>query len=309
VQHRLVLRQAERDDYMWFDVPARSLPKTLPPGRGFWTDGLVELQVALLADDPSGTAQATAVGRLATKLRDRWAGVPGARLAHRIDPLPRSISLADAEALRRGHRPEGAAVATLAVGGDELQPVDVDLDTSPPTFVVAGPPRSGRSTALAAVATSLGRPIVVIAPRPSPLRDLDVDLLALYTSADEAAAQLGDLLDEAGRAVAVLVDDAELVSEGPLAGLLQQVVRQARDHDIVVVAAATIDDLMLLRYRGWLADARRSRHGLLLCPGSSMDGEAFDVKLPRSLSGGWPAGRGLLIERGTTATVQVVELR
>jgi S-DNA-T family DNA segregation ATPase FtsK/SpoIIIE len=249
------------------------------------------------------------VSELAIELRERWASVPVTCLAHRIDPLPRAISLIEAEALRRGPRPEGDDVATLAVGGDELQPIDVGFDTSPPTFVIAGPPRSGRSTALAAVAATLRRPLVVIAPRPSPLRELDGDVLALYTSAERAAAELGELLDEADGPVAVLVDDAELLAEGPVAGLLQQVVREGRDHDIVLVAAATTDDLMLLRYRGWLAEARRSRCGLLLCPGSSMDGEVFDVKLPRSLSGGWPAGRGLLIERGTTAMVQVVEVR
>jgi S-DNA-T family DNA segregation ATPase FtsK/SpoIIIE len=135
------------------------------------------------------------------------------------------------------------------------------------------------------------------------------DVLAVFTSAEQAAGKLVELLDEVSGPVAVLVDDAELLTDGPLANLLQQVVREGRDHDIVLVAAATTDDLMLLRYRGWLADARRSRCGLLLCPGSSMDGEVFDVKLPRSLSGGWPAGRGLLIDRGHTATVQVVELR
>lgn len=134
-------------------------------------------------------------------------------------------------------------------------------------------------------------------------------VLALYTSADQVATELGDLLDHVGGPVAVLVDDAELLTDGPVAGLLQQVVREARDHDILVVAAATTDDLMLLRHRGWLADARRSRRGLLLCPGSSMDGEVFDLRLPRSLSGGWPAGRALLIERGTSRAVQVVEVR
>ena len=309
VQHRLVLRQAERDDYMWFDVPTRSLPKALPPGRAFWTDGLVELQVALLDDDVSGAAQAAAVGRLAGELRERWAHLPGEVRPHRIDRLPRSISLEDAEALRSGDRPTNDAVATLAVGGDELQPVDIDLDTSPATFVIAGPPRSGRSTALAAVATTLGRPIIVIAPRSSPLRELDRDVVAVYATADQAAAELEDRLDAVGGPVAVLVDDAELLGDGPIASLLQLVVRQGRDHDVLLVAAATTDDLMLLRHRGWLADARRSRHGLLLCPRSSMDGEVFDVKLPRSLSGGWPAGRGLLIERGTAETVHVAELR
>ncbi|MGH3980606.1 MAG: hypothetical protein ACRDRZ_16680, partial [Pseudonocardiaceae bacterium] len=55
----------------------------------------------------------------------------------------------------------------------------------------------------------------------------------------------------------------------------------------------------------WLAAARRSRSGLLLNPTSYLDGEVFDLKLPRSINGGWPPGRGLLVQRGSTLAVQV----
>ncbi|HET7488113.1 MAG TPA: FtsK/SpoIIIE domain-containing protein [Acidimicrobiales bacterium] len=307
VGHRLVLRQAERDDYQWFDIPPRSVPAVVPPGRAFWSAGPVEVQVALLAEDPSGQAQGAAVAELATVLRRRWSALPPASRPRRVDPLPTDVSLAAVEAVRAHPRPEGDAVVTLAAGGDELGPVDVDLEEIGPAFVVAGPPRSGRSTALAAVVSTIDRPVVVIAPRPSPLRDLD-GLLALYTSADDAADRLGDLLDEVDGPVAVVVDDAELVVEGRLAQLLEQVVRAARDHDIVVVAAATTDDLIAGRFRGWLADVRRCKAGLLLCPSSNLDGDALDVKLPRSLAGGWPAGRALLVTRNRAAPVQVLRV-
>jgi DNA segregation ATPase FtsK/SpoIIIE, S-DNA-T family len=285
------------------------VPSSPPPGRGVWTDGMVEVQVALLDPDPAGTTQATAVTTRAADLTDRWAGVPAARLPRRFEPLPTSISGTDADRLRDGPRPAGDAVVTLAVGGDEPAPIDLDLDDLGPSFVIAGPARSGRSTALVAVAATLRRPVVVVAPRPSPLRDLAGrdGVAAVYTSADEAADELGDLLDELACPLAVLVDDAELVTEGRLAVLLEQVVRAARDHGIVVVAAATTDDLIACRFRGWLADARRTRSGLLLCPGSNHDGDAFDLRLPRSLAGGWPPGRGLLVTRGRTQTVQVIE--
>ncbi len=38
---------------------------------------------------------------------------------------------------------------------------------------------------------------------------------------------------------------------------------------------------------------------------SHVDGELFDLRLPRSLTGGWPAGRALLVDSGTYTTVQV----
>ena len=73
----------------------------------------------------------------------------------------------------------------------------------------------------------------------------------------------------------------------------------------MLVAAATTEDLLLDRYRGWLAAARRCRAGLLLDPRSQVDGEVFDLRLPRSTAGGWPAGRGLLVLRGAAVPVQV----
>jgi S-DNA-T family DNA segregation ATPase FtsK/SpoIIIE len=36
-----------------------------------------------------------------------------------------------------------------------------------------------------------------------------------------------------------------------------------------------------------------------------VDGEVFDLKLPRSTGGGWPPGRALLVRHGTATAVQV----
>ena len=58
-------------------------------------------------------------------------------------------------------------------------------------------------------------------------------------------------------------------------------------------------------YRGFAADARKSRLGLLLTPASSLDGELLSVKLPRSTGGSYPPGRGLLVVRGEWTAVQV----
>jgi hypothetical protein len=44
----------------------------------------------------------------------------------------------------------------------------------------------------------------------------------------------------------------------------------------------------------------------LLNPASRVDGELFELQLPRSISGGWPPGRALLVLRGAVAgTMQV----
>src|SRR6185312_12456657 len=96
-----------------------------------------------------------------------------------------------------------------------------------------------------------------------------------------------------------------LVTDLSLSDALERFARYARDTGSVLVAAATTEDALAARYRGWLATVRRSRRGLLLNPSSHVDGELFDLRLPRSITGGWPAGRALLVDAGTYTTVQV----
>ena len=179
-----------------------------------------------------------------------------------------------------------ATAALVAAGGDCLGPVELDLADEGP-FVIAGPARSGRSTALLTIVRSLAArpgalPIVVVAPRPSPLRDLDGEpgVVAVLSRGPDLGAELEDLVAEHSGRLTLVIDDAELIGDGPEGAVLERIVRDGRDTGTVVVAAATTDELLLNRYRGWLATARRSRTGLLLAPGAQTDGEVFDIRLP-----------------------------
>ncbi|MBO0868304.1 MAG: cell division protein FtsK, partial [Micromonosporaceae bacterium] len=207
------------------------------------------------------------------------------------------------------------AECVVAAGGDHLGPVRVDLAETG-AFLVAGPPRSGRSTALVTMVESLaGRasgelPVVLLCPRPSPLRELaDLEGVIAVLSTMDSSADLDELLggpdSTGGGPIALVVDDAELLADGPVAPALEHFVRYARDTGSVLIAAGTTDDLQLQRYRGWLATARRARSGLLLTPASYVDGELFDLRLPRSTGGSAPPGRGLLVARGACLPVQV----
>jgi len=201
---------------------------------------------------------------------------------------------------------------TVGVGGDHLAAIDLDLAESGATFLVSGPPRTGRSTALAAIVASLaGRqsgalPVIALCPRPSPLRDLrSLAGVADVLVGREVSDELADTLAELGGPAAIVVDDAELLADEPVAALLERLAQGARDSGHLVIAAGTTEDFQTQRYRGWLAALRRSRAGLLLNPAGPADGEVFDVRLPRSTCGGWPAGRGLLIWRGGMTPMQV----
>jgi DNA segregation ATPase FtsK/SpoIIIE, S-DNA-T family len=309
IEHRFVLRLTDRADYGLAGVPPKAVPDVMPAGRGFRVAGAVETQLALLAPDPSGPAQVAALHTLARAATRRHLAEPvgGAQVApFRIDALPARVTVADVEALRVGPAPSEPMRALLGVGGDELRPVEVDLAAVGPGFVVAGPPRSGRSHTLVTMARSLatrGARLLIVAPRPSPLTALEgtrgvIALLDRSAGPGEMVTAMAG--DGAGRPLVVVVDDAELLTDTPLADALS-------DIDIVgaLIAAGTTDDL-LKAYRGFTVDIRRSRSGLLLAPSSALDGDLLGVRLPRGAVGGSaPPGRGLLVSRGQVTPVQV----
>jgi DNA segregation ATPase FtsK/SpoIIIE, S-DNA-T family len=312
VAARLVLRQATTDDVVSFGLDPRTTPRHMPPGRGVWVETAEEVQIALLDPDPAGTAQAAAVERLGARLTARWDGTVADRLPRRVDPLPELMPTTDVEALRQQDRPPGAAVCTPAVGGDRLGPIDIDLATAGGSFLITGPPRSGRSTAMVATVSTLdGRasgdlPMLIVAPRPTPVRDLAGMPGVLDVLTGDPADITAQIADAAATGpLALVIDDAELISDFTLTETLAQFARDAQDNGSVLIAAATTEDVLTNRYRGWLAAARRSRSGLLLAPTSHVDGEVFDLRLPRSVGSSWPPGRGLLVVRGETILVQV----
>ncbi|GAA0543611.1 FtsK/SpoIIIE domain-containing protein [Actinomadura livida] len=312
VATRLVLRQADAEQATAFGLHPRELPAVMSEGRAVVVPGSTELQIALLDPDPSGAAQTAAVERLAAILNRRWDGLEPSARPHRVDVLPESITLAELAALRVSPRPPGRAVCTVGAGGDHLAPVDIDLDEAGGTLLISGPPQSGRSAALAAVAHSLaGRragtlQLIAVCPRRSPLRSIEnLPGVLQVVTASEPAQDLEDALEDASGPVAVLVDDAELLADDRLAGPLERLTARARDGEALVIAAGTTDDLVPHRHRGWLSRVRRGRCGVLLNPLSHLDGEVLEARLPRSTGGGWPPGRGLLVWRGELTAMQI----
>ena len=298
VENRLVLRLADRGDFALIGLPARSVPQNLPAGRCFLAHDLVETQLCLLGADASGPAQLTELAAIAATAAERDADVPAPRRPRRVDELPSRVALGD---LTRRAPMQHTGEVVLGVGGDELDAVRIDLLESGPGFVVAGPPRSGRSTALATIAIGLraaGWHTVAVTARPSPLGAF-VD-----TAVDASAPSVETALTSATQRVAVLVDDAELVTDSPAAAVLDRFTRQARDAGNLVAIAGTTDDLSI-GFRGFVVEARRSRTGVLLTPRGPLDGEALGIRLPRDTGGQLPPGRGLLVTRGEATAVHL----
>ncbi|WP_347059607.1 FtsK/SpoIIIE domain-containing protein [Blastococcus sp. HT6-30] len=294
---KLVLRLADRGDYPLIGVPGRQVPDGLPPGRGVTVDGAVETQVALLAGDGSGQAQAAAIAGIAEAAQARDALLPRSARPFRVDALPSRITFEAAWDLRPAE--PGPGFALVGVGGDELAGAGPDLAGGGRAFVVAGPARSGKSSVLAVMAESLlrhGTSVVVCAPKPSPLRDL-AGRSGVVAVVEDAAAPAGcwrELLTaDPGRPLVLLLDDGDLLRDCPAAEVFREVVTGSLPGRGLVLAGTA--DGICTGLSGWQVDARKARQGLLLSPQGSTDGDLVGVRLPRSAVGG-PVrpGRGLL---------------
>ena len=304
----VVLRLDDRNDYRLASVDPTTVPREMPPGRALRAGSGLELQFGLLDPDPSSSAQAAAVRRVARRAEARWPPSRRRNRPFRVDALPASIDIAEAEALVH---PDGAASplwALVAVGGDELAAEGVDLARDR-GVLVAGPPRSGRSTALMTIARSLcarGAGLVVVCPRPSPLEQLEgtPGVVATFSGVPGPEALSGALRRRRGP-LAVIVDDAEGLVRTPADEVLSSFLRSTSDgHPVGVVVAGQLDDLKS-DLGSTVAEARTAKAALLLSPGSTLDGEVAGLRLPRPMVGRMPPGRGVLAVAGRARVVQV----
>ena len=309
--NKLVMRLADRGDYPLIGLSARSVPDLVPPGRGFFVDGAIETQVALLAEDESGQAQAAVLVEIAKVAHVRDALVPRAARPFRVDVLPSRISFDQAWELRPADA--GPLFALVGVGGDDLAGVGPELARgSGPAFVVAGPARSGKSTVLAVMAESLLRnevAIVVGAPKNSPLRALAgrPGVRGVVVEASAPAERWRELLTaESDRPLVVLLDDGDVLRDVPAADVFRDVLRGAFGPDRALVLGGNADSICT-GLSGWQVEAKKSRQGVLLSPQGSTDGDLIGIRVPRSAVGR-PVrpGRGLVhLGDGTALTVAV----
>jgi len=300
-EDKLVLRMNDASDWGMFGIRVRDVPEGMPAGRALRASDGVEVQVAVLptgatAPDTSGAGQALAIGAIATELTRRHAAVPAHRGPYRLRQLPDQV---DYETAAASARREGALWALVGVGGDAAVGMGIDLGRTP-TFMIAGSPRSGVSTALLTMARSLlesGTELLVLAPRRSPVRDLAgrEGVAQVITDSDVPL----DRFQEAMRGMkgatgAVLVDDAELFLQAEIGPVLTALARGAAGEGWAVVTAGNAEALSNA-IGGWTAQIRRNRTGLLLAPQSLGDGEAIGVRLSRGLIGQQPRpGRAYL---------------
>ena len=280
---RLVLRMADPTDAVLAGVPARDVPAHLPPGRGLrvGTGGVREVQVALLSPDET----------------PRW---PKSTAPQRVPAMP--------DVVARDHLASGDGSALpLGLGGDDVRTLSLDLTDDGPCILVAGHPRSGRSTTLLTLAAGLaasGRRLVVVTPRRSPLEQLHPgEHLARFGTGDgDAMRRCLDTARDAGSPAAVLVDDVELVDSTSVEPVLMDLLARAETSGELCLLAGSTPELVT-RFAGVGVQARKRGVGVLLGPASPLDGDLFGLRVSRRPER--RPGRGLLVRHGTTTPLQV----
>ncbi|MEU9735699.1 FtsK/SpoIIIE domain-containing protein [Streptomyces sp. NPDC048002] len=297
------LRLSDRSDFSMLGIPARKVPEEIPPGRAFKNESGTETQFALLAEDTTGQGQAAALGAIGEEAAARDSEVPRSRRPFRVDSLPSRISFDEAWEMRDPDLSGSKLFALAGIGGDEIIGFGPDLSQGVPSFVIAGPAKSGRSTVLMNFAQSFlkqGARLVVAAPRQSPLRTLDgvEGVLKVYTGDDIDEDDFEELIDDAEPSVenpvVVLIDDGEILEDCDAEKQMKKIVSRGAERGLALVIAGDEEDVCS-GFSGWQVDAKKARRGILLSPQESSSGELIGVRLNRSMVGGQAVpGKGML---------------
>jgi DNA segregation ATPase FtsK/SpoIIIE, S-DNA-T family len=288
VQSRIVLRMASDDEYAALGFPrARNSERDVPPGRGFVADGR-EFQAAFVgAEEISGLAQ---------RLRSEHPGL----VAQPIGRLPTQ--------LQRSALPVPSGPLRAVIGVDDAMLAAAELDLSESHAVIAGPHRSGMSTALATIAQSLrrgdpGLSLYLLASRRSPLHELGL-WAAAAVGPEQCAELAGRLAAGNEHPLVAIIDDGMDLAEGAAAAAIESLLARGRDEPVRVVAAVDLHGAQRV-FGGWVRELRAERTGLLLQPHGDGDGDLLGVSIPAQRGGPMPPGRGYLAERGVARLVQI----
>jgi S-DNA-T family DNA segregation ATPase FtsK/SpoIIIE len=308
-----VLRFAERSDYSMADLNPRKLPERIPNGRMFRATSGQEAQVALLTPDPSATAQAEALAEIAARARHRDRTVPPGLRPMRVDLLPSTLTWEEA-AQYPAEPHEDPLWAMIGVGGDQLTSVGADL-AGTATFLIAGPPRSGRSNLLAVMTRSLlesGAETVLLLPRRSPLESIFAGVpgvRAIFTGTETPAGELQAALQTETGPVVLVIDDGELVRDSSELTFLRGWIRSVSGAGGAVILGGNAAEVGG-GFSGWQTDIRNNQRGALLSPRNPFDGDLLGIRLSRSLTNGPVTPGRALLHRGDSElhTVQVPRL-
>ncbi|MBO9578387.1 MAG: phosphopeptide-binding protein, partial [Microbacteriaceae bacterium] len=300
VRRRVVLRLTEDAAYSALGAPKDVLDDASPPGRCL-VDGL-ETQIAVFGAQATVSTAADQAGALAAYVEAQ----PAIPVAPPIESLPALVPAAQMPARIAGRPVLGISDETLALTG---------FDPSG-AFLLSGPPLGGRSNALAWLVESLHRfdPALELVylgnarsglPAALPWASTAVHLDDVAALAKELSARISAASAEGdgGGRLAIVIESVGEFIQTPADQALAELVRQAKRHGHFVLGESEV--------AGWggswplLAEFKNARRGLLLQP-DPMEGDLLlKTAIPRTTRTEFPPGRGVYVERGRAARVQI----
>ncbi|HIY65566.1 MAG TPA: phosphopeptide-binding protein, partial [Candidatus Agrococcus pullicola] len=295
VSRRVILRLSEETGYTLLNVPRDVLNEQSPPGRAI-VDG-AEVQMAVITGTPNVAEQSKAMDKLAEELIAR-----GAQPIAEIGALPTKIDVAKMPDSVEGFPVWGVAEDTLAPRGFDAFG----------TFVVTGPPQSGRTTAMKALINAMERfdPEVKMfhfGGRRSVLKDYRpwVRSATRDDDAKELATELAEILvDESlpGR-IAIFMEDAPQFADSGADRALRGMLQAVNKSDHVLFGDGDIS--RMTTSAGVIGELKQGRQGIILMPDTHDGDTMFKVPFPRVKRNEYPVGRGIFVQAGKWITMQM----
>lgn len=295
IARRVILRLADDQQYMLMGAPRDILDEQSPSGRAI-VDGH-EGQVGVIGGTSNVVEQAKATAALAASLRE--AGAPE---VPEIGALPTKLPVADLPDQVDGLPVFGMADDTLAPRG--FDPFG--------TFVVAGPPASGKSNTLKSLIVAMERfdpdmrmyhfgnrrsqlagfrPWITSATRPDEQKELATEL-------QELVAEEGDT-----SRILIVLEDVPHVADGPADRVMRGLLQAVNNSDHMLIGDADIS--RATGGVGVLGEWKMGRQGIALRP-DGYDGDGvFKMPFGRVKRADFPVGRGIFVQAGQAVTMQV----
>ena len=295
IPRKVLLRMGDPSQYMLLNAPRDILDEQSAPGRAI-IDGH-EAQIAVLGGTANVVEQTKALRALGDRLREK-----GVRDLPEIGALPTMVPIAEMPATVDGMPVFGVADESLAPHG--FEPIG--------SFVISGPPQSGKTNALKALITSVERfdPNVQLyhfGSRRAELKDFRRWVRSATKAEDEKdlATELAELVvsDAQKQRILIVIEDIPHLADGaadrPMRALLQAM--NNSDHMLIGEAEITRANGSI----GVLGEWKSGRQGIVLKP-ETYDGESlFKVPFSRMKRSDFPVGRGIMVQAGRAITMQM----
>ncbi|GAB2525218.1 FtsK/SpoIIIE domain-containing protein [Paramicrobacterium agarici] len=295
IQRRTVLRLPDPASYQLLGAPKDVLDENSPPGRAV-VDGY-ETQLAVIGGTANVSEQTRATEALAAELAER-----GVSPAPEVGALPKEAPIDD--------MPE--AVNDLPVVGISEETLDPCGFEPIGTFLIGGPPRSGKTNTLRALSRTIkawdpNAKFFHIAGRRAKLAD-DMEWTRSAVRMDdvvELVKELSEIVsdEEITDKLVIVVESVTQFSgsaaDKPLADLAKKINRS--DHVLITEA----DVANLSSGIGLIGEMKAGRAGIILKPDTHDGDTIFKAPFPRVARHESPEGRGFMVQNGQVLRVQV----